>query len=140
MFSVIFLMAGDIKIQRNQVVLGKFSHEKGSVGRPKSLFLSYFEKDPLIQLTWLGPLRTWPKFEHFSGVVVEMTSWWWMADSKRVRPWSNKARCYSEEASIEGCLRASMIVIDEDIEHFLSRRSWIEFVARTGYSLYMDTI
>ena len=67
-------------------MLGKFSWVKGAVRTPKALFLSYCEYATLPQFTGFGPLRACPKFEGFSGVVVEKTSWWWMIGPNRLCP------------------------------------------------------
>ena len=85
MFSVIFLMDWPRTDQRNLVVIGRLAWGKGAVRRPKALFLSYFAKSPLIRLTRSGPLRAWPKFECYKGVVVQNT---FMVGSIMGRPWS----------------------------------------------------
>ena len=100
-------------------MLGKLVRGKGAVSRPKVLFLSYFEKEPLIQLTQLDTLRDWPKLEGLSRVMVKKTSWWRIGGYKRGQPWSNKARYYSREASADGCLRARVSITEEEKDRFL---------------------
>ena len=74
MLSVIFLMAEARAYQRTRVVFGKFAWRKGSLMRPKALFLTYYANAHLIKLILLGPLRSRTKFEVFSAVVVDKTS------------------------------------------------------------------
>ena len=69
-----FLMAEARAYQRTRVVFGKFAWGKGSVMRPKALFLPYYANATLIQLILLGPLRSRKTFEVFSAVVVDKTS------------------------------------------------------------------
>ena len=71
MLSVIFLMAEARAYQRTRVVFGKFAWRKGSLMRPKALFLTYYANAPLIQLILLGPLKSRTKFEVFQ-------QWWWI--------------------------------------------------------------
>ena len=70
---------GDILMSRARmdkrawVFLSRLAQVKGAVSIPKSLFLEYCTKAPLIQLTRLVPLGVWPKSDVFTGVVVEKT-------------------------------------------------------------------
>ena len=66
---------------RTQVVLGRLERVNRAARRPKALFLLYFEKTPLIQLTRSGPLSAWSNFERFTWLVLDNTSWCWMAGS-----------------------------------------------------------
>ena len=79
--SLAFTMDGDKIDWRKRVVLGKLARGKEAARRPKVLFLSYFAKEPLIQLTQLSPLRALLKSEDCNGVVVENTSLWLMYGS-----------------------------------------------------------
>ena len=131
-------MAGDETDRRTRVVLVKLAWGKGAVRRNKYLLLSYCAKAPLIQLTWSGPLRAWPKLEVFSGLMVGKTSWWWTFGSKRGRTCSKMARCYSKEVSVYGCLQAMVSIIDENLARLnLYRIIWTSENPSEGSSLYM---
>ena len=47
--------------QREWIILGELLLVKVSESIPESLFSSYFEKSPLIQMNRSGTLRDWPK-------------------------------------------------------------------------------
>ena len=74
MLPLIFLMSGARIYWRIRVVMGKFSRGKGEVSILKVKFSSYFALSPSIQLTRLGALMDWTKFEGFSKFMVYKTS------------------------------------------------------------------
>ena len=111
---------------------------KGISEDKKCAVIIFFAKEHLIQLTWSGPLRAWPKLEVFSGLMVGKTSWWWTFGSKRGRTCSKMARCYSKEVSVYGCLQAMVSIIDENLARLnLYRIIWTSENPSEGSSLYM---
>ena len=64
-FSLIFFMDGSRTDRMMWVILGKFAWGNGEGRIPNEIFLYYFSKEPLMQLTQSVTLRAWKKFEGF---------------------------------------------------------------------------
>ena len=69
---------------------------------------------------------------------MEKNSFWWVAYSRMVLPWSNKVQCSLREVRAEGHRRERVIFTEEDLARFcLSQISWTDVAAKAG-SLFFN--